>query len=419
MPDDREDELTSWKEIASFLGIAVRTAQLWERERNLPVRRLPGGRGRVLASAAELGRWKASATAAPAPAVPEQTVRRPLRWSGRARIGAILAGLLAITTILTGIGARFTRPTPFAAKVEAHSLILLDNEGRELWRRTFSQSLVESDHPELQATSTWIGDLDDDGHTEVLFSPHPCGRPAKSGELICYDDRGRVRWTYRNSRTVRTAGEQFSAVYGAAGFLVVRLGKGRRNAVLLSTTHELYFPSSTVLLSPSGATLREYWHSGHLNHLQAADLNGDGKPKFYLAGINNARHAATVVVLDEDHFSGAAREPGSTHHQLLDFPPGVEVARFLIPQTCLSRTFDPYNPVTRFFVNEQGLLVETAERIGPGAGVYHHLSPDLRPQQTDISDAYRVEHRRAVLDRYITESSCPLEPIPEVEFVGR
>src|SRR5689334_4174929 len=45
-------ELTSWKEIASYLGVNLRTAQKWEEERNLPVRRLPGGRGRVAADVA-------------------------------------------------------------------------------------------------------------------------------------------------------------------------------------------------------------------------------------------------------------------------------------------------------------------------------------------------------------------------------
>jgi len=51
-------ELTSWKEISAFLGVNVRTAQKWESERKLPVRRLPGGRGRVAADIAALDAWK-------------------------------------------------------------------------------------------------------------------------------------------------------------------------------------------------------------------------------------------------------------------------------------------------------------------------------------------------------------------------
>jgi len=49
--------LTSWKEIASRLNCAVRTAQRWERN-GLPVNRpIPGRRGHVTANAEMLDSW--------------------------------------------------------------------------------------------------------------------------------------------------------------------------------------------------------------------------------------------------------------------------------------------------------------------------------------------------------------------------
>jgi hypothetical protein len=55
---------TSWKEIAQYLGKGVRTAQRWEQEAGLPVRRQTGeGRGKVLAFPSEIDEWKLSATA--------------------------------------------------------------------------------------------------------------------------------------------------------------------------------------------------------------------------------------------------------------------------------------------------------------------------------------------------------------------
>jgi hypothetical protein len=50
--------LSSWKEIAHHLGVNVRTAQKWERERGLPVRRLAGARSRVSADPPTLDAWK-------------------------------------------------------------------------------------------------------------------------------------------------------------------------------------------------------------------------------------------------------------------------------------------------------------------------------------------------------------------------
>ncbi|MDP8981206.1 MAG: hypothetical protein M3O35_11505 [Acidobacteriota bacterium] len=50
-----EDKLDSWKEIADHLKRQVRTVSRWERERGLPVHRIPGGkRGTVYAYRSEV-----------------------------------------------------------------------------------------------------------------------------------------------------------------------------------------------------------------------------------------------------------------------------------------------------------------------------------------------------------------------------
>ena len=50
--------LDSWKEIAAFFDRDERTVKRWEKERSLPVHRLPGGsRARVFAFTSELSRW--------------------------------------------------------------------------------------------------------------------------------------------------------------------------------------------------------------------------------------------------------------------------------------------------------------------------------------------------------------------------
>jgi tetratricopeptide (TPR) repeat protein len=49
--------LDSWKEIAAFFGRDERTVNRWEKEKGLPVHRLPGAKGRVYAYADELSQW--------------------------------------------------------------------------------------------------------------------------------------------------------------------------------------------------------------------------------------------------------------------------------------------------------------------------------------------------------------------------
>jgi hypothetical protein len=51
-------QLRTWKEIAQHLGVSVRTAQNWERDRKLPVRRITGGeKSQVRALVEELDDW--------------------------------------------------------------------------------------------------------------------------------------------------------------------------------------------------------------------------------------------------------------------------------------------------------------------------------------------------------------------------
>jgi hypothetical protein len=58
----KEGLLESWKEISLYLGRCIRTCQLWERRRELPIHRLESGpKPRVFAYKSELDRWRGNA----------------------------------------------------------------------------------------------------------------------------------------------------------------------------------------------------------------------------------------------------------------------------------------------------------------------------------------------------------------------
>src|SRR6266850_6063741 len=53
------DRLDSWKEIAAYLGRGITTAQRWEQEEALPIKRLPHTKkGSVFAFKSELDAWR-------------------------------------------------------------------------------------------------------------------------------------------------------------------------------------------------------------------------------------------------------------------------------------------------------------------------------------------------------------------------
>lgn len=70
-PVPKDTRLDSWKAIAGFFGKDERTVKRWEKERGLPVRRLPGARGTVFAYTEELEEWLAGGGSAAGPRLTE------------------------------------------------------------------------------------------------------------------------------------------------------------------------------------------------------------------------------------------------------------------------------------------------------------------------------------------------------------
>jgi Tol biopolymer transport system component len=109
MPSDQK-RLESWKEIAAYLNREVRTARRWEKERGLPVYRIPGKRSGVYALAPEIDAWLKTKAPNPngssgdevveATAVPPRPgSRRLMAWMG---VAAALAFAIVTLSMLPG-----------------------------------------------------------------------------------------------------------------------------------------------------------------------------------------------------------------------------------------------------------------------------------------------------------------------------
>ena len=114
---------------------------------------------------------------------------------------------------------------PSSCRIEHDTLIVLDAQGRECWRKTFPYALMEANFPEL---AHWTrGSAISMGMAATKFvRPHPLTGSQDSTPLICYDSRGVERWRFANRRRVRTSAEEFAPVFGLARFLVTPRGKG-------------------------------------------------------------------------------------------------------------------------------------------------------------------------------------------------
>ena len=254
---------------------------------------------------------------------------------------------------------------------------------------------------------SWIGDLDDDGHIEVLFVPVVRNDPLSSSiPLICYSDRGVEKWRFVPNKTVVTLVEAFAPPYVVQQFAVVPVRNNSFKAVLVNSYHHLFYPDQVALLPAQGEVIREYWHSGRLDRLEVADGDGDGINEIYLGGISNAHRAATLVVLDPESFGGASLEQ-VTDYQLQGFAPGKERARVLFQRSCLNKRLQKYNGVEDLWVQPGQITVVVGERADRKyASVWYRFTGDLKLKEVVLLSNFRSHHveleAAGILDHKLT-----------------
>lgn len=147
-----EDErrLDSWKEIAAFFRRDPRTVKRWEKERALPIHRIPGkGRGGVYAYAHELQRWmehhpgedEPRGEAPPEPSGPDQRSAAAWRPAAVLMLLVLLLGLGGLVRLGSGSWRPGTVRPAHAADPEAAQEYL---QCRYAWSRRSAERLQEA-----------------------------------------------------------------------------------------------------------------------------------------------------------------------------------------------------------------------------------------------------------------------------------
>ena len=395
-------ELSTWGEIAEHLGVSIRTAQHWEKDKGLPVRRLAGEKGRVWAIPVELDRWREAHLV-------EKPTERPASravglWAVVATAGLLLAAGAYLVSTRKGPPADFHH--------DGRSLVVTDEQGRELWRKPFAETFHRDSTPEkiLENKKAWFGDLDGDGRVELLYAYAPTTRESTGDILFCFSETGREKWRFVPGKTVASRVASFPPPYHLARLMPMASDRDRTKRIVVTSFHGTRYPSQVVVLSHQGAVLGEYWHSGHLGKGELADLDGDGNQEIVFAGISNGYGAATLLVLDPSDLGGASHE-GNPDYQLQSLPAGREKARLLFPRTCINRKFDPYGAPHRLVVRGDSIEVAVSERtLGPeGVNLlaFYYLNRRLELTNVLVNDPFKVYHREleaaGQLDHPLTE----------------
>ncbi|MGB8261688.1 MAG: hypothetical protein WCE75_15100 [Terracidiphilus sp.] len=196
---------------------------------------------------------------------------------------------------------------PYAVTLGERALIVSNAEGQELWRKEFPEGFWDEYYKAPMAERSWIGDLNGDGRTELLFVYHSGSDPfVHATQLICYSAAGKELWRW-------TAGRDLPEMQGSPNgfktkaFAVLPPEGGSATRIVVSSEHSLQYPHQIAIVDRNGRTLSEYWHSGHLDHLALADLDGDGRKEIVASGISNGYNQATLVALDPNHAGAPPR----------------------------------------------------------------------------------------------------------------
>lgn len=441
-PESGTDRLTSWKEIAAYLGRGVRTAERWEQELGLPVHRLEGKKRDIVhALPEELDAWleehshqldrnNADPTApTPSPAAPaagrSQSPTPRQEPGGSARVGAELPWLRvwvvrgAVTALVLALlwgGWRswsWLTATPADYRVEGHNLIVLDKSGRELWRHTFDFPLSENEYK--MARSPGFGppgrhlaalrDFNGDGHRELLFGVAPAEGLYEERALLCFDHQGRILWRYQPTRTVhygdhRAPGDHhFKPPYSFGGFYFFSKGEGAPDAIWVTFLRAPWFPAVIAKLNAEGELLGEYWHAGNVGVLAEATIAGR---HVILAGaVNNEHISPSISVLDYENPTGFS--PAANPAYLCqNCPSGSPLAYLRLPRSELGRTLEAYETIRyiRLFGDD---TLQIATRITTQNTAYldlttYYFDQDLRLVDVTIGSSYAALHNKLKME---------------------
>jgi hypothetical protein len=282
---------------------------------------------------------------------------------------------------------------PQSGRLDGTVLRILDAEGKELWSKSFRDGFWSEYYNQGIAPRIWFGDLDGQGRTDVLLLYHPAITPrSHSTTLICYSDRGVEKWRW-------TPGKDLPELSGVpATYRTVALGVLKATAktparIVVSSIHDPWYPNQIALLNSQGKTISEYWHSGHLDHLTLADLDGNGREEIIATGIANGYHRATLIVLDPDRVFGASVEAGRPELQLRGMGNPQERLRVLFSRSDLNKALSVYNAGGEVTVDRGNVQLSVLECLQPpGCLMWYQFERNFHLTAVYADEQFRSTH---------------------------
>jgi len=321
--------------------------------------------------------------------------RPPTPTASKARSGAGVLAVVAVLAILAVVSFRLLAADnqPHAGRLDGSTLTIVNAEGKTLWSKSFSDGFSRQYYEQGIGSHIWFGDLEGKGHVRVLFLYHPGVSPeSRSSTLICYSERGEEKWRWTPGRDLPELNGS-PATYQASVLRVLRATEKRPPRIVVTSVHVPWYPNQIALVDSNGKTVSEYWHSGHLDTMVLADLDGDGREEIVASGISNGYRQATLIVLDPDRVLGASAEAARPELQIHGMGAAEEKYRLLFPRSDMNLAVSAYNIGGETTIEHGRIRFAVRECLQLyGCLILYEFDRDFRLLSVEAGDQFREAH---------------------------
>jgi hypothetical protein len=399
--------LSSWKEIADYLGVTDRTCRRWELTLRLPIHRMEGKtRSRTYAYKEELDVWRKTKLIGN-PAANENLGDAHKSWRARSRLARTRNAyilLIATSVVVLAVAVFIFRSLPGQPSdfsINGSKLIILDQKGKKLWdfdtgveklwpeqryRRRFQ---IRASSPEGRPWLPYIviKDINVDGKVEVLFTVKTIDE-YDEGILYCFSKNGQKLWQFSAGEKLQFGKQEYSADYRIYGLDTVDLDNNGDHEIIILARQAIHSPTELIVLDAKGKNLGSFVNWGSFVDIACIDLDADGKKEVMIAGENDEYGEGFLAVFDSTKIKGAS--PQTEKYACRNCDPGSERYYILFPRTDVDRILAPDKEgidEIRFLKDDRIQLLMSRSRI------YYELDFDLHVLEVKGSDYFRGQHR--------------------------
>jgi hypothetical protein len=426
MHKNQGQRLTSWKEIAAHLGRDVRTVLRWEKERGLPIHRVPGVTGRVVfAYKDELDGWARghigpsefpASIGVPVPE-PVANVSTPAtvihatraRASHRSRRWIVAAGVLC-TVGLIGWRAQTSRVEegPLTVAWAGDGIAATGADGVERWRYKFpATDVIGRPTGRAERVAEILGGPEPGVLTATTARMRVGDSVIRSGELVWIAPNGVVRRSLSIEDRLTFGAVTYGAPWAITDFRVDPSGGPRRVAV--SAHHYEWWPSIVTVFDEGWHRRGTFVNAGWIERMQWISRN-----RLLVAGFSNALDGGMLALLDPDALDGQSPAPSNSTFFCASCGPASPLRYVVLPRSEVNRvSASPFNRVV-LAVKGDSLLARTMETPGSETGggpadALYELTPSLEVTRARFSDRYWEMHHQLESQGKITHTreQCP------------